>query len=92
MNLSIIFVVEKNGQILSNQINDWTFVKLSLLSYILNRLTPFFFIRAREAAGGCCMSGCCKQTKNGQRMTNSVEADCTSQTKNIEGCCAEKRK
>ncbi|XP_076678389.1 uncharacterized protein LOC143374273 [Andrena cerasifolii] len=37
--------------------------------------------KAREAAGGCCMSGCCKD-KNGK----SKEAEAPSK------CCAENRK
>ncbi|XP_018375452.1 PREDICTED: uncharacterized protein LOC108769130 isoform X3 [Trachymyrmex cornetzi] len=49
--------------------------------------------KAREAAGGCCMSGCCKQTKNGKSERDSAGADCSTQMKGTaERCCAENRK
>lgn len=54
------------------------------------------FIRAREAAGGCCMSGCCKQNENRKSERDSAGADCTTQAKDTVhhsgGCCAENRK
>lgn len=51
------------------------------------------FIRAREAAGGCCMSGCCKQIKNGKSKKDSAGADCSTQMKDTaERCCAENKK
>ncbi|XP_077266643.1 uncharacterized protein LOC143899837 [Temnothorax americanus] len=52
--------------------------------------------KAREAAGGCCMSGCCKQTKNEKNERDSAGADCATQAKDTVhppgGCCAENRK
>ncbi|XP_011864903.1 PREDICTED: uncharacterized protein LOC105560402 isoform X2 [Vollenhovia emeryi] len=51
--------------------------------------------KAREAAGGCCMSGCCK-TKNGGSERDSAGADGVTQAKDTVGrsggCCAENRK
>ncbi|EFN84441.1 hypothetical protein EAI_15507 [Harpegnathos saltator] len=47
--------------------------------------------RAREAAGGCCMSGCCKL-----RGKDELKQECCENGKqaknNAEGCCAENRK
>lgn len=53
----------------------------------------FSITRAREAAGGCCMSGCCKQYKDEKREAESAGIDCTKQMKDTVGkCCAENRK
>lgn len=52
-----------------------------------------FFIRAREAAGGCCMSGCCKLSKNKKSERDLAGADCATQMKDtVKECCAENRK
>ncbi|XP_036144091.1 uncharacterized protein LOC118646001 isoform X4 [Monomorium pharaonis] len=45
--------------------------------------------KAREAAGGCCMSGCCKQTKNEKSERNSTGANCTQIKDTVRGCCSE---
>ena len=49
------------------------------------------FIRAREAAGGCCMSGCCK-FKNEKSERDSAGADSSTQMKDTAGRCCENRK
>ncbi|XP_036144081.1 uncharacterized protein LOC118646001 isoform X2 [Monomorium pharaonis] len=49
----------------------------------------YMITRAREAAGGCCMSGCCKQTKNEKSERNSTGANCTQIKDTVRGCCSE---
>lgn len=53
-----------------------------------------FLIRAREAASGCCKSGCCKQTKNGtsKRDVGADSNPATQAKDTVGGCCAENRK
>lgn len=50
------------------------------------------FDRAREIAGGCCMSGCCKE----DRVKNGSKAGCCENARQAKngtgGCCTENRK
>lgn len=46
--------------------------------------------KAREAAGGCCMSGCCKDARNGKGKEKEKGAEAGSEAAG--GCCAGNRK
>ncbi|KAL6446248.1 hypothetical protein ACFW04_001096 [Cataglyphis niger] len=48
--------------------------------------------RAREVAGGCCMSGCCKLNKVEKNERNPESANCNKQMMKDEGCCYENSK
>lgn len=64
-----------------------------IVMFLINILNVIFLIRAREAAGGCCMSGCCKLSKNEKSERDSAGADCATQMKDtVKGCCPENRK
>lgn len=66
-------------------------ISLSLsfnISLFLSLIIFFFsFTRAREVAGGCCMSGCCKQNKAEKNERNPANYNKQMMKDTNERCC-----